>query len=381
MTLKIHVWPVWAQEVRHQKMTEQQQFIEKERTVVVAGAQGVAGRAALEHYASLPGTVVYGLSRRPAQNAGNIHNIAVDLLNLDDIQAKVGHLNKATHLVFGAYVEKPTAAEKTSVNVAILRNLLDVLEKAAPALKHITLYQGGKAYGADLGPFKTPAREDDPRLMPPNFYYDQEDLLRARQKGQSWHFTVLRPEAISGFALGNPMNLTMVIAVYAAISRELGLPLRFPGTEKAYRALYQLTSADILARATAWAGSTPSASNEVFNITNGDYFRWQFMWPRIAKMFDMETAEPIPLSLATYMADKGPVWDAIVKKHNLQPIPYEEIVAWPFGDFIFHTEFDNITSTIKARQAGFHDCIDTEEMFSGFFQKLRAMSVLPQILA
>jgi len=362
-------------------MKKQQELASKERTIIVAGAQGIAGRAALEHYATLSGTVVYGLSRRPAQSAGNIHHISVDLLNREEVQAKVGHLSKATHLVFGAYIEKPTATEKTIVNVEILQNLLDVLEKAAPALEHITLYQGGKAYGADLGPFKTPAREDDPRLMPPNFYYDQEDLLRARQKGKNWNFTVLRPEAISGFALGNPMNLTMVIAVYAAISRELGLPLRFPGTEKAYRALYQLTSADILARATAWAGSAPSASNEVFNITNGDYFRWQFMWPRIAKMFDMETAEPIPLSLTTYMADKGPVWDAIVKKHNLQPIPYEEIVAWPFGDFIFHTEFDNITSTIKARQAGFHDCIDTEEMFSEFFQRLRAMNVLPQLPA
>jgi hypothetical protein len=39
------------------------------------------------------------------------------------------------------------------------------------------------------------------------------------------------------------MNLISVIAVYAAISRELGLPLRFPGPESVYRALYQVTSA------------------------------------------------------------------------------------------------------------------------------------------
>src|ERR1039457_177885 len=344
--------PVGTRKVRSRKMIAQQENTDNNRTVIVTGAHGVAGRAALEHYAMLPGTVVYGLSRRLAQSIKNVHHISVDLLNPDDIQAKVSHLSKATHLVFGAYIEKPTAAEKTSVNVEILRNLLDVLEKTAPTLKHITLYQGGKAYGSDLGPFKTPAREDDPRLMPPNFYYDQEDLLRTRQKGKNWHFTVLRPEAISGFALGNPMNLTMVIAVYASISKELGLPLRFPGTIKAYQALYQITSADILARATAWAGVTPAAQNKIFNITNGDYFRWQYMWLRIAKMFEMAVADPIPISLTEYMADKGQVWDAIVKKHDLQPIPYEQIVAWPFGDFIFHTEFDNITSTIKARRAG-----------------------------
>ena len=110
-------------------------------------------------------------------------------------------------------------------------------------LRHVTVYQRGKAYGADLGPFKTPAREDDPRLMPPSFYYDQEDARRRRQKGKSWHFTALRPEAVCGYSIGNPMNLTMVIAVYAAISKELGLPLRFPGTMAAYHALYQVTSA------------------------------------------------------------------------------------------------------------------------------------------
>jgi hypothetical protein len=69
--------------------------------------------------------------------------------------------------------------------------------------------------------------------------------------------------------VGNPMNLSMVISVYASISRELGLPLRFPGTSNAYTALYQVTSADILARATEWATTSPSAANEIFNVTAG----------------------------------------------------------------------------------------------------------------
>jgi hypothetical protein len=29
-------------------------------------------------------------------------------------------------------------------------------------------------------------------------------------------------------------------------------------------------------------------------------------------------------------------------------------------------EYDDVSSTIKARRAGFHDCIDTEEMFLRF---------------
>lgn len=347
------------------------------RVVVVAGVHGVSGRAAAEHWARVPNTTVYGLSRRTAPVPQDVRPIVVDLLDAEDVRSRVGALEGVTHVVFGAYIEKATATEKSAVNVAILRNLLDALEAQSKALEHITFYQGGKAYGADLGPFKTPAREDDPRLMPPNFYYDQEDFLRQRQRDADWHWTALRPEAICGYATGNPMNLAMVIAVYATISKQLGLPLRFPGTEAAYRALYQVTSADILANASIWAGTQEPAQDEIFNITNGDYFRWQHMWPRIAKMFDMEIADPVPTPLKVYMQDKEDLWIQIVREYDLQRTPYSQLVSWAFGDFIFNSGFDNISSTVKARRAGFHDCIDTEEMFQLFFERLRREKVIP----
>jgi nucleoside-diphosphate-sugar epimerase len=345
--------------------------------VLIAGAQGVSGRAALEHWRAVPSTQVVGLSRRAAPNEAGVQQISVDLLDIVDTRQKLSSIKDLTHVIFAAYVQRATPSEKTEDNVAILKNLLDTIEETSPNLRHVTFYQGGKAYGADLGPFKTPAREDDPRLMPPNFYYDQEDFLRNRQRGKQWHWTALRPEAVCGFAFGNPMNLAMVIAVYATISNELGLPLRFPGTEKAYRALYQLTSANILAEASIWAARSDAARNEVFNITNGDYFRWQHMWPRIAKMFGMETADPVPIPLTQYMADKGSLWNSILAKYQLQPIPYEQVASWAFGDFIFNSGFDNVTSTIKARRAGFQDCIDTEEMFETFFGELRSRCVIP----
>ena len=352
------------------------------RTVLVAGAAGVIGRQAALHFAAQPETEVIALSRRPSRELTEVAGmrvIPVDLLDAADAKAKLGGLREVTHIVFGAYLERPTPGEKSAVNVVLLRNLLDAVEPAAAGFEHITFFQGGKAYGADLGPFKTPAREDDPRLMPPNFYYDQEDFLRARQAGKRWHLTALRPEAVIGYAVGNPMNLLMVVAVYAAISRELGLPLRFPGTEAAYGALYQVTSSEILAKASDWAGSTPAANEGVFNITNGDYFRWKHLWPRIAKMCGMEAVEPTPTPLATYMADKGPLWDDMVRKYGLQTTPYEQLVSWSFGDFILNSGFDNISSTIKARRAGFADCIDTEEMFREMLDGLRRDRVIPPL--
>jgi len=152
--------------------------------VLVAGVHGVSGRAAAEHWASLPGAQVYGLSRRSAPLPAGVEGISADLLDRDDLQQKLGKINGITHIVFGAYVEKANPAERSEANVAILKNLIGVVEETSPSLRHVTFYQGGKAYGADLGPFKTPAREDDPRLMPPNFYYEQEDFLRERQRGR-----------------------------------------------------------------------------------------------------------------------------------------------------------------------------------------------------
>jgi nucleoside-diphosphate-sugar epimerase len=351
--------------------------MQSKNVVLVAGVHGVSGRAAAQRWTTVPGTTVYGLSRRPDTPTPGVIPVLLDLLDRSTLAEKLKDAKDVTHIVFGAYAARATAAENVEANVAILENLLDVVETASPSLRHITFFQGGKAYGADLGPFKTPAREDDLRLMPPNFYYAQEDLLRARQKGRQWHWTALRPEGVLGFGLGNPMNLGMSIAVYATISKELGLPLRFPGSDKAYKALYQVTSAEILAKATVWAGQSDAAKDEIFNITNGDYFRWQYLWPRIAEMFEMDIADPAPIPLTVYMADKSEVWGEIVRKHNLQPNSFDRVASWQFADAIFSLFFDNITSTIKARRAGFHDCIDTEEMFREFFAGLRADRIIP----
>ena len=101
--------------------------------------------------------------------------------------------------------------------------------------------------------------------------------------------------------------------------------MRFPGTPTAYTALYQVTSADILARATEWATTSESAANEIFNVTNGDYFRWIHLWPALARYFDMPCGDPLPLRLTEQMADKELIWNRITERHGLEPIPYSQI--------------------------------------------------------
>jgi nucleoside-diphosphate-sugar epimerase len=347
------------------------------KTVVIAGAVGVIGRGVLAHYEDKDVNLV-AVSRRAPDFPTRARHLPVDLLDRNSSEKFLSQVPDATHLVFAAYQEKPTPAELVEVNLLMLKNMVEVMEKHAPNLRHITLMQGGKAYGVHLGAMPlSPAKESDPRHMPPNFYYDQEDFLRDRSVGKAWSWTAFRPEGVAGLAVGNPMNLLMVIAIYGTISKALGVPMSFPGPRAAYDVLYQVTDTRVLARAVDWAGETPECRGEVYNITNGDYFRWSRVWPRLAEFFDVPAGEPFPMPLQQMMADKAGLWNQLVKQHGLRPYAYEEIVSWKFGDLIFKSTFDNITSTIKARKHGFHDCIDSEEMYLEMLADLRQQRYIP----
>jgi nucleoside-diphosphate-sugar epimerase len=68
------------------------------------------------------------------------------------------------------------------------------------------------------------------------------------------------------------------------------LPLRFPGTPPAFGALQQMVDAELLGRAAVWAATEKRCAGEIFNVTNGGLFRWQYLWPRFAEYFGMEDA-------------------------------------------------------------------------------------------
>jgi nucleoside-diphosphate-sugar epimerase len=344
---------------------------------LVTGATGVVGRYLLRHLVAQPDWEVVAVSRRRPDVPGDYRHLPADLTDAAASRAALAEAGNITHAFYAAYTERPDAQEHVAVNTAMLVNLVDALEATAPGLRHVHLLEGTKWYGNHLGPFKTPAKETDPRHMPPNMYYDQQDFLEARQRGKAWNWSASRPHAICGFALGNPMNLSMVIAVYAAISRELGLPLSFPGKPGAYRALYQCIDSALLARALTWMATQPKCANQACNITNGDLFRWENLWPKIARCFDLEVGPVRHISLSRFMADKGPVWERIVRKHGLRELPYQQVAAWGFGDFVFASDFDIISDTGKIRRLGFTETLDSEEMFVRLFEEFRAERVIP----
>lgn len=342
-------------------------------TVLVVGQHGVTGGAIARRLETDPRWTVLTTSRRSDPSA---NHFSADLLQSGSL---VTHreLSAVTHVVYAAYVERPTMSEAVGPNVTMLRTLFDDLFSLGAPLQQVVLIGGGKSYGEHLGHYRTPAKESDPRVLGPIFYNDQEDLLRAESDSKGFSFTVLRPDIAIGFALGSPMNLLGSIGTYAALCLEEGIPLRFPGSGTAWRALQQFTDTDILASAVNWSLTSQSARNEVFNVTNGDNFRWEHLWPDIAAVFDLDTATPQPLSLQEHLGGRKGQWASMVERHGLRPSELSQISSWPFADAIFSSGFDMVQSTIKIRQAGFADCVDSHSSVISQLQSLRDKKYLP----
>ncbi|MGQ0652792.1 MAG: SDR family oxidoreductase [Betaproteobacteria bacterium] len=348
------------------------------KTAVVVGALGVIGRYIVEKLASLPDWRVIGLSRRKGNDREGVRFVAVDLLK-DEIPAI-----EATHVFYAAFQAAPGAAADYAKNIGANRDMLvnsvSAVEKSSPGLERVVLVTGTKYYGSHLGAFKTPAREDDARHAGPNYYFDQIDWLVerqliARQSGRRWSWTELRPQTLCGFAPGTAMSILPVVAVYASVCKALGQPLRFPGT--AWRSIYQVTESAHFAEAALWAASDPRCANQAYNITNGDYFRWAHVWPKIAAVFDLPAAEPQKISLVEHMADKAPLWAKLAEKHGLKPYRFEELVAWPFGDYVFGCDWDVMSSVTKSRLHGFQQVVDSEEMFVRLLRRFREERIVP----
>jgi nucleoside-diphosphate-sugar epimerase len=340
---------------------------------LIAGATGIVGRRLAAHLLER-GWRVLGLSRG-GEAIGE--PIRLDLADAAACRAAASRLAEVTHVFYAGRAPRPDAAEEAAVNRAMLANLLAAVEPAAPGLRHVALVHGTKWYGSHLGPFRTPAKEDDPRTIAPNFYYDQQDDVAALQRGKGWTWSALRPHFVCGVSAGYPHNILGCIAVYASICKALGLPLRFPGAPGRFDALTMFTDAGLLARALEWAATTPGCANQAFNLHNGDFARWRDLWPKLAELFELRPGPVQRLPLARFMADKEPLWAGLVARHGLQPRRIAELASWPYADGLWANEWDEMSSMTKARRFGFHDGLDSEQAILESLAEYRRLKLVP----
>jgi len=354
--------------------------------VLVTGASGLLGVAAIEKFLSA-GWEVVGVSRRKPElfSGREIEFLSVDLRDREAARAAFEPLTDITHIAYTALHEKPELVagwsnkDQIDTNNAMLRNVVEPILSSSKDFQHISILQGTKVYGVHLHPIPIPARESDPRDSHDNFFLDQEDYVAEMGAKHGFTYTALRPQLVTGPTPG-ALNVLPAIGVYAAIQREKGEPFGFPGGPSF---VWEAADADLVADVMVWAAGSPSAANEAFNITNGDVFEWRNVWPTLADTLGVDSGPDTPMSLTAYLADHSGLWDRIVTKCDLRSLSLRELVGHgdQHADFAFAYGAPEgpraFVSTIKLRQAGFIQVVDTEQAFRNALQSLIDCKFLP----
>jgi nucleoside-diphosphate-sugar epimerase len=357
--------------------------------VAVFGATGVVGLSAVRHFAGMDDTEVLAVSRRPRPAKGATP-VSLDLTDRAVCAQTLGSSLFAgtTHVVFAALQEAVDLAsgwrdpELMRLNLAMFDHALGPLSRSpAGTLRHVSLLQGAKAYGFHLGRTPLPAKESQTRDRHDNFYFLQEDSLRARAAEAGWAWTILRPQVVFGGSIGSPMNLVPALGVYAALERQAGRPLSWPGGPPSVQ---EAVDADLLARVLGWAARSPHAAGQTFNVTNGDVYCWHDVWPTVAARFGMHVGPPAPARLAAVMPTRSSEWETLVDRYRLAaPRDMAAFVggSWSYADILFDPDgrraLPVLLSTVKLRQAGFNECMDTELMLGAWIARFQEQRLLP----
>jgi nucleoside-diphosphate-sugar epimerase len=356
------------------------------KKVLVVGALGVVGRAAMERFAARADMRVVGVARRAADFAPEATWISADLRDRDATRVALAPHRDATHVIYAALNEQPDLVQgwrdtaNVVLNTDMLRNLLDAI--AGAPLQHLTLLQGTKAYGVHTGrPMRVPAREQDAVRDHANFYFDQQDLVaeRAAQAGFAW--TVFRPQIVLGVALGSAMNPVAALGAYAVLSRELGRPLSFPGHA---HLLTECTDARIIASAIEWAWGEPRADREAFNVANGDVIVWSTFFEQLAAHFEMPLGEPTNVRPHEEMPRHAALWRSLAERAGLRLPDLGELIglSWQYAEATWASRrpfpVPPLVSTIKLRQFGFHDCIDSQQCIVDHLSAMQTLGYLPK---
>ena len=360
-----------------------------QRKILIAGASGVVGASAVEAFANA-GWQVVALSRREPEVASGVKftHLPVSLFNPGECNAALGAIDGISHVVFAALSEKPGLIEgwsdpaQMNLNLAMLQNCLNPVLAKKGCLQHISLMQGTKAYGQHLHAMEIPAREFRPRDPHENFYWLQEDWIKGKAADCGFNFTIFRPPMIFGSAYGAAMNIMPVLGVYGAICHEKGLPFGFPG---GVPYVWEAMDSRVLARAFIWATQASQAWGEHFNITNGDVFEWRNAWPTIAETLGLPVAEDTPREMHRFLPAHAALWDEITAKYGLRPVPLNDLLGESHyvADFCFAAGAEiaptpAFMSTIKLRQAGFHEVLDTLDSVKYWISNFIDRKIIPK---
>jgi nucleoside-diphosphate-sugar epimerase len=165
-----------------------------------------------------------------------------------------------------------------------------------------------------------------------------------------------------------------------------------PTNQRYWEGTDDVSSSKLIADLTLYVSTNGKARNQAFNVTNGDYFTWRYMWPRLAKYFGAKASseykftKPYPeegsvqleKSLLEWSQDKETIWNKICDESGVpQAKPTWSFGTWAFQDWVFQRTWSATLSVNKARKFGWTGHVDTYDSFIEVFDEFVKAKLLP----
>ncbi|RSM04062.1 hypothetical protein CEP52_007067 [Fusarium oligoseptatum] len=296
-------------------------------------------------------------------------------------------------------------------NVPLFRTFLRALEIAHIEPKRILLQTGGKNYGMHIGRVRTPLVESDPqpRHLSKNFYYAQEDDLKAFCSRHTTGWNLVRPAGVIGASPNSPLNTFWPFAIYAAIQARKDEPLEFGGTFESWQFEAGHSTARLSGYLSEWAVLEEKCADHAFNAQDGGLLSWDRFFSELARWFGVRKGvvppkvddkfttvislaggeqaplgygPPLNLDLKFYLAEwfKDPsnksTWEEIMAESDVTANPFADGTAEQMmGDFAY-LRFGTLSMN-KARLYGFSGFVDSCESIFESFVDMERLGLLP----
>lgn len=412
----------------------------KDLKALVLGATGISGFHTIRALLDTPErwSKIYAVSRSPLSDKllsllpegqrSRIQHVSVDMTSsASDIAQVLRKANVSADYVFyyaylspksGKSAMNPeTAEELVEANVPPFKNFLGSLPLAGIKPKRILLQTGGKNYGVHIGRVRTSIVESDPqpRHLSPNFYYPQEDALRAfcdEHPETAWN--VVHPFAIIGATEHASMNTFMSFGIYAATQAHQGEPLKFGADFTSWQFEAAHSTARLTGYLSEWAVLEEDCANQSFNAQDGGLISWDRFFHELARWYGVAEVQgpelddsklqttalaggkdaplgygpPTQLrhsfTLAQWASDpsRKQAWEDIMAKSGgkVTENPWEgDLKDFFMGDFAYLAF--GTPSMNKARRYGFCGFVDTLESVFEMFQEMEKLGTLPPMVA
>ena len=114
-------------------------------------------------------------------------------------------------------------------------------------------------------------------------------------------------------------------------------------------------------------------------MTNGDVFRWKWLWYRIADYFGIE-AEGFNGSvkpLEKELEGRQEIWKEIARRYELKENDLSKLASAWHTDLDLGRPIEVMTDVSKSRKAGFTVFESTEDSFFDLFEKLKEERIIP----